>query len=134
MDKIIKKLLEKHPIEEMVKFDDLNLQERLRDVSFQVIKYRELYYAELSKQEYLESKYDKLVGIQYDHYRFGIDKELTKVEIEKYYLPKDEKVLHMKEIMRKQKMKTRFFELCYKGFERQGWSMKTFSENLRSGL
>ena len=134
MDNIIKNLIKEHPIEEMVKFDDLNLQEKLKDVSYQIVKYRELQYAELAKLEKLENDYDKLLGIRYDHYRFEIDKELSKVEIEKFYLPKDKKVLHMKEIIRKQKMKTRFFEVCYKGFEKQAWNLKIFSENLRSNL
>lgn len=133
-ENIVKKLLEEHPITEMVKFNDINVQEKLRDVSFQIVKYRELYYAELAKFEELQDKYNKLLGIRYDYYRFETDKELTKVEIEKYYLPKDKKVLLMKKILRDQEIKTRFFETCYKGFEKQQWSLKTFSENLRSGL
>ena len=133
-EKIVQELLEDHNITEMVKFNELNVQEKLEEVTFKIVKYRELYYAEKMKLDELEDKFERLCGKRYDHYRFNFDKELTKVEIEKYYLPKDEIVVQMKRIVRRQEVKTRFFEVCYKGFEKMQWSMKTFSENIRSGV
>jgi len=132
--KIVEKLVLDHPITEMVKFDELNVQDKLKDISFQIIKYMDLHHAEEAKLNRVQDLYDKICGKRYDHYRFNYDKELTKVEIEKYYLPKDRMVLRMKAILRRQKIKTRFFEICYRGLEKQQWNMKTFSENMRRGI
>ena len=132
-DKIITDLLEEHPIHELVKFSDLDLQEKLKDNSFMITKYQDLYDREKFRYEELEDLYDKLAGIRYDYYRFEIDKNLQKIEIEKYYLPKDAKMVKMKRILRRQEVKVRFFELCVKGFINQGWRMKTWVDNARLG-
>jgi len=133
-EEIIDELKKEHPIDEMVKFSEINLMEKLQENDFMVVKYRELYYLELSKLEELEDKYDKLLGIRYKYYRFEDDKEWSKVEIEKYCFPVDPKVMKMKKIMAKQRARVRFFEICYKAFEKLGWSLKTYSDNLRQGV
>lgn len=130
-NEIVEKLMVEHPIVGMVEFNELNIQEKLENISFQIIKYMDLHHGEDAKLKHIQDLYDKLCGIRYDYYRFGIDKELTKVEIEKYYLPQDEKVLKMKGILRRQEIRTRFFEICVRGLEKMSWSMKTFSENMR---
>jgi hypothetical protein len=133
-EKIVEELLKEHPIYEMVKFSDLNISQKLEENSFNIVKYRELYYKELSVLEELEVKYDKLVGMRYKFYRFEDDKEWTKPEIEKYCIPSDNKVIQMKKIIAKQKARVRFFEICYKGFEQAGWRMKSFIDVMRSGM
>ena len=130
---ILKQLLKDHPIHEMVKFSELDIQDKLRENSFMIVKYRELYYKELSILDELQVKYDKLCGMRYKYYRFDDDKEWTKVEIEKYCLPSDKKIIQMKYIMDRQNVRIRFFHNCYTAFEKQQWSMKNFSDNLRGG-
>jgi len=132
--KIIEELKLEHPIDEMVKFSEINIMDRLKENSFMIVKYREHYYLEKSKMEKLDDLYEKLLGLRYKYYRFDDDHAWTKVEIEKYCLPSDSKVLQFKKIMSRQKIRVKFFELCYKGFEQVGWRMKTFSDNLRSGV
>ena len=132
-NEIVEKLLIEHPIHEMVRFSDLDIQQKLEENSFNIVKYRELYYKELAVIEDLEIKYEKLVGMRYKFYRFEDDREWTKPEIEKYCLPSDKKIIQMKNIIAKQKVRVRFFETCYKGFEQQGWRMKSFIDTLRSG-
>jgi DNA helicase TIP49 (TBP-interacting protein) len=133
MEKIVEELLEEHPIMEMVKFSEIDIQEKLSDNPYLIVKYRELYYGELAKLEVLQDKFDKLAGIRYDHYRFENDRELTKPEIERYYLPKDKQVVQMKSILRRQEIRVRFFENCFKGLEKMQWSMKSFIDVLKSG-
>lgn len=133
-EQIIDDLKKDHPIDDMLKFSEINLMEKLQENEFMSVKYRELYYLELSKLENLEDMYDKLLGIRYTFYKFDDDKEWTKVEIEKYCLPSDVQVLQLKKIIARQKVRTRFFEMCYKGFEKLQWSMKTYSDNLRRGI
>ena len=133
-EKIVKDLLEKHPIHELVRFSDLNLTEKLEENPFMIVKYKELYYKELAVMESLEVKYEKLVGIRYKFYRFEDDESWTKPEIEKYCIPSDTKVIKMKGIMAKQKARVRFFEIAWKAFEQSGWRMKSFIDAMRIGI
>jgi len=133
-EKIVSELLEEHPIHDMVKFSELDINEKLEENSFMIVKYKELYYKELAVMDDLEIKYDKLVGKKYEEYRFESERAWTKPEIEKYCIPSDKKVIQMKKIMARQKVRVRFFEMCYKGFEQQGWRMKSFIDVLRTGI
>ena len=133
-EKIVAELLKEHPIHEMVRFSDLDITQRLEENSFNIVRYKELYYKELAAMEKLEINYDKLVGIRYKFYRFEDDQSWTKPEIEKYCIPSDKKIIQMKGIMAKQRTKVRFFETCYKGFEQAGWRMKSFIDVMRSGI
>ena len=132
-ERILESLLEQYPIDEMVKFSELDLQEKIQDNPYQIVKFRELYYKELAGLDKMNSLYDKLVGERYKHYRFDDDREWTKVEIERYCLPSDKKIIRMKSIIRKQETKVRFFEMAFKAFEQQGWRLKSFIDTLRGG-
>lgn len=133
-EKIVEELLSEHPIQEMVRFSDLDITQKLEENSFMIVRYKELYYKELATFENLETKYEKLIGLRYKYYRFEVDQAWTKPEIEKYCIPSDPKVLQMKGILARQKVKVRFFETCYKAFEQQGWRMKSFIDVMRSGI
>jgi hypothetical protein len=131
---IVAELLKDHPIHEMVKFSEIDLQDKLKDNSVLVVRYRELYYRELSILEKLNDLMDKIVGERYKYYRFEDDKGWTKPEIEKYCIPSDEKIIKMKNIIHKQNIRVRFFETAYKAFEKQQWSMKSFIDVLKGGF
>jgi len=130
---MINELKKVHNIESMIEFNNLNIQDELQKNPYYIMKYKELYIREKSILDHIEDKYDKVVGERYHFYRFESDENMTKTEIEKYCLPKDEKIIKLKKIMRKQKIRVEFFDACYKAFEKRQWSMKTFSENLRYG-
>jgi hypothetical protein len=112
----------------------LDLQERLKDNPSLIVKYRELYYKELSILDRLTDMMDKLIGKRYKYYKFEDDKGWTKPEIEKYCLPADDYIIKMKEIILKQKIRVRFFETAYKAFEKQQWGMKSFIDVLKGGF
>lgn len=133
-EEIFNKLKEEHPIDDLIKFDETDIQEKLQDNTFQIIKYQELYYKELDIYEELERKMEALTGMRYKYYRFNQDEEWSKPEIEKYCLTADKKIIQMKKILKKQKVRVRFFELCYKAFEQQGWRMKTYTDRDRHGI
>ena len=130
-DRIIKELLEEHPIHELVKFSELDISEKLTDNVRLLVKYRDLYHKELARKDKLEDLMEKLMGSRYKYYRFDDDHEWTKPEIEKFALPADRKIQRMKRIIRRQKVKVRFFEMCWKAFEKQSWSMKMFIETTK---
>lgn len=132
-EELLKELHDEHPIDEMVKFSDMDIADKLTENPYMIVKYRELYYRELAELDKLEMLMDKLMGERYKHYRFEDDKEWTKVEIEKYCIPSDSKILKMKKIINRQKIRVRFFEMCYRGFEKMQWSMKSFIDTLKGG-
>ncbi len=126
-DKIIEDLLKEYPIYDLVAFDELNIFQKLQDNPYQVIRFQDQLIKERIRYDELEELQEKLVGELYHKYRFQSEEELSNKEIEKYYIPKDPKYLKMKEILRKQKIRIGFFELCVKGLDRQYWSMKEFA-------
>lgn len=126
-DKIIEDLLKEYPIYDLVAFDELNISQKLQDNPYQVIRFQDQLIKERVRYDELEELQEKLVGELYHKYRFQSEEELSNKEIEKYYIPKDPKYLKMKEILRKQKIRIGFFELCVKGLDRQYWSMKEFA-------
>lgn len=129
--KILEKLLEENPIHNMVSFTELNIQEKLQDNVGLIVKYRDQYHRELSRLDQLNDLMGKLVGLRYKHYRFDCNDSYTKPEIERYCIPADKKVLRMQKIIRNQETKVRFFEMAFKAFEKQSWSMKMFLETLK---
>ena len=132
-DEIVSDLKNMHPIEKLVEFDEINLQEKLQRSAYFIIHYDDLLKKEEMIYQELENKYDALLGTRYDYYRFEYDKELQKPEIEKYYLNKDKMVVQMKNIMLKQKVRVDFFKTCLNGLKSSAWNMKTFSSNLQRG-
>jgi len=125
-DAIVNELLQEHPIDEMVKFDQFNLQEKLRKNTDLVAKYTDLLNKEKADLEYLQEMLEKLYGQRYHHYRFNYEENLDKKEIEKYYLPADPQIIQMKRIIRKQQIRVNFFNLCVKSLDRQYWGIRTF--------
>lgn len=134
LKQIFDELKGEHDIESMVEFSDIDIMDKLKQNEYMIIKYKELYYNELSKYEILERKMEALVGMRYKYYKFEDDQEWDKKEIEKYCLPRDKKIITMKKLMAKQQIRVRFFDMCWRAFDKMAWSMKTFSDRERMGL
>ena len=132
-EKLFETLHEEHPIEEMVKFSELDLQDKLKENPSQIVTYKDFYHKELARFEHLIDLMDKLTGIRYKFYRFEDTNEWTKVEIENYCIPGDRQILRMKKILHRQEIRVRFFRMCWRGFEKQNWSMKVFMDTLKQG-
>lgn len=133
-EEILQDLYAQFPIDEMVKFSELDIQEKLQENPYWIVKFRDLYNKAMAEYEHLEILYDKLTGERYDYYRFESERELDKTEIKNYYIPKDKKVVKMKNIMARQKVKVEFYRMCLQGMEQQGWRMKSYLDSLRSGI
>jgi len=132
-EELFEKLHEEHPIEEMVKFSELDIQEKLKENPSQIVTYKDFYHKELSRMEHLIDLRDKLLGLRYKYYRFEDPNEWSKTEIEKFCLPQDKQILKMKKILHRQEIKVRFFETCWKAYEKQNWAMNTFLGTLKAG-
>lgn len=131
---IFEELYAEHPIDEMVKFSEINLQEKLQENPYWIVKYRDLFNKAQAEYNYLETLYDKCVGDRYDYFRFESERQLDKTEIKNYYLPRDSKVIQMKNILARQKVKVDFYKMCLQGMEQMGWRMKSFIDSLRGGF
>jgi len=133
-EEILADLYAEYPIDEMVKFSEIDLQEKLQENPFWIVKFRDLFNRAQAEYVYIEDLYDKCVGDRYDHYRFESERELDKYEIKNYYIPRDKKVIQMKNILSRQKVKVDFYKTCLQGMEQQGWRMKSFIDTLRGGF
>jgi len=133
-EEILMDLYAEFPIDEMVKFSELDIQENLQENPYWIVKFRDLYNKAMAEYEHLEILYDKLVGQRYDYYRFESERELDKHEIKNFYIPKDNQIIKMKNIMARQKVKVDFYKMCLQGMEQQGWRMKSYLDSLRSGI
>lgn len=133
-EKIIDDLNKEYNIEEIVSFNETNLNDKLQNNPYLVLHFNELYLKEKNILEKLEEKRDQIVGECFDHYRFNYDKQLKTSEIEKYYLVKDVKILKINEIIKRQNIRVQFFDICRKSLEKQQWSMKSFIDATKAGI
>ena len=133
IEKILEELKAEHNVDELISFTDIDIQEKLKENSFMVMKYKDLWIKEKATLEDLEDKLNTLISKRYNYYRFEIPENLTKVEIEKYYLPGDKKIIQMKTILRKQQVRVDFFSMIFTGLEKMQWNIKVFSDNERRG-
>lgn len=129
-DKIVKKLKDDHPIDDMIRFNELDIHEKLQENDWLIVKYRDLYHKELDKFERLKELLEKTEGERYKYYRFDCDEEWVKAEIEKFALPKDKHVRKIKKLIQSQNIRVRFFQMCFRAFESRAWSMKNFMQTL----
>lgn len=134
INELCEQLKKEHNIEDMVSFNELNVLEKLQNNVLNTIRYKELYFKELDVINILERKMDALKGIRYKYYKFEDNHEWKPKEIEEYCLPADEKIIKLKKIIDKQKVKVRFFEMCWKALDKQNWAMKTWSDRDRFGV
>ena len=128
-DKLIENLKEEYPIEEQVKFNQFCVSDKLQDNMKLKIKYQELYDHENYIHHKLKDKLDILICNRYDYYRFESDRNLTKTEIENYYLPADKKIRKVKNIIEKQEIRVKFFDICLKAINELYWRIKAYIDN-----
>lgn len=130
-DDIIKELSEKYPIESIVSFSELDIHDKLASNASQQVIYTEQLNREREQLDKVIALRDKIIGERYDHYRFNYDRELKPAEVEKYYLPKDEKVMKANLLVQRQQWRVDYFAMCVKAITSQQWNMKNFLESIR---
>lgn len=135
-EELKKELLEslklEYNIAEDVSFNEFNIHEKLKNHAFVMLRYGELLERANYDYEKLKELRDKIIGERYHYYRFNFDEGLTKIEIEKYYLVKDEKIMKINKLLRLQKIKVDFFNICTKAIDKMGWNMKNYIDAHKS--
>jgi hypothetical protein len=129
---IIQELHEKYPILEIIKFTEFNIYEKLQENSYQYMLYKDLYYSEKSALDHMLTLKEQMAGKLYDKLRFHDDRNLTKNEIEKYYINNDAKMIQLNKLIEKQQVKVEFFELAAESVAKMGWSMKSYLDAMKT--
>ncbi|MFA5025114.1 MAG: hypothetical protein WC503_01205 [Candidatus Shapirobacteria bacterium] len=124
--KIIEDLKKDYPIEDQIAFNEFDLQNKIEKNAFLFLQYQDLYYKEKSQLDYLSSLKDRLMCKLYDKFKFNDERNLNKQEIEKYYIPNDEKMIEIEKLIAKQKVRVGFFEIAAKALDKQSWSIKNY--------
>ena len=125
-DLIVEALKAEYPVEDIVSFNEFDLQDKLQQNAFIFIEYQNLYYKERAHLEYLQTLKDRLIGTLYNKFRFDDPRNLDKKEIEKYYIPNDKKMIELEKLIAKQQVRVEFFEIIAKAIEKLGWNIKNY--------
>lgn len=131
-DTIFSKLEEQYNVYDLLTFNEFNIQERLERLSFHMKDFRLKFLQEQSKLASVEDRLDKLIGDKYVALKSG-EVTLTKTEIERYYLPKDPEVMNLKGLVRKQELRTKYFEAVWQAMDKLQWNMKLYCDNGKGG-
>jgi len=132
-DVLFGKLEEQYNVYDILMFNEFTIKERLERNAFHYKDFRLKYLQEMAKYEQVKEHLEKKIGEKYQILKEGSVK-LTKTEIEKYYLPKDEELLKLKSLVRKQEIRANYFQAVCDAFDKQGWAMKNFIENQKGGF
>lgn len=132
-DKILGRLMELYPVQPLLEFDEITLNEKIEKAAYRQKEFRLKYLLECAKVETIKELYEKRAGEIYEQMKNG-EVTLTKTEIEKYYLPKNEELLRLKGNLRKQETIAKFFEIVADAFKAQQWNMKSYIENQKNNF
>jgi hypothetical protein len=128
-ENILNKLREKYPIEDEASFHEFNIKEKIQDQTKLLMKYWDLYQKALFlKDKYENMMIDKKMEV-YDKLRFENDRNLTKTEIENFYLPADKMIKKIQEKIDTQQLVVDYFRLCYDSVKQMQWNMKIFLQD-----
>lgn len=130
-EKVIKKLYEDYPINELLQFDDTNIKERLQNNAYLILQYKGLWLKEKNELELIGKLRDKIIGEQFNQYRFNDKRELKPAEIKEYYIPSDTRVIRINRLYQKQQWRVDFFWAASEALIQMGWRMKSFLDEKR---
>lgn len=128
----IEKLKKKYNIVKEISFDEFNLKEKIKEQLQLEIKYYDLLKIFEFELEELEESLIELECDLFDKFKFENEKVLTKTEIEKFYIPKNEKVKEIKKEIRKKKKIVNFFTICYTASKNLKWNINSYLKERNS--
>lgn len=114
-----------------LEWDEFNLKERLEKNPFQYQQYRMLWLAEKHKARKIEIYMDTYIGQLYDQLKYGGEKKLSKTEIERYYIPKDERAIKFMKAHMRQTIRAEVYEHIAISFKNQGFQMNSYVKALQ---
>ena len=130
---VIKKLEEDYKIKPLEQINEFNLQDKLASNAFEQLKFQDFYNKEKNTLDILLRVKDVIVGKMFDYYKFNYDKALKMSEIEKYYLPKDKRVIEIDNLIQKQGWKTEHLKARISALSTEHWHLKDYSYGIKAG-
>jgi hypothetical protein len=128
---IIREVLNQFPtLYDDLNFNEYDIKEKLEKNAYLYEQYRVLWLQEKNKLRRIEILRDEYIGKLYQELKNG-DRKLTKTEIERYFIPSDEKAIKYEKLYMKQKIRTETFEALVESFKTQSWNMSTFIKNMQ---
>jgi len=132
-DTIFKKLEDEYNVYDLLTFNEFNINERLERLAFHMKDFRLKFLQEQGKLSAVQDRLDKLIGDKYVALKSG-EVTLSKTEIERYYLPKDADIMNLKALVRKQEMRTEYFQAVWAAMDKLQWNMKLYCDNSKGGF
>lgn len=132
-NEIISKLSQEYDIDDLLEFNEFTVNEKLQNNAYLLEQFRMMYIHEKQKYNKLEAKFNEKAGETYNYYKYEDSRDLSKVEIERYYLPTDKELIRLKKLLQLQETRVEFFEALMESFKSQGFNMRNFIENLKIG-
>lgn len=132
-DKILNKLQKEYDVYDMLDFNEITITEKIQKNPFYIKMFRLKQLKEKNKLNILEERLKERESLLYDNLKFHDDRNLTKTEIERYYLNSDEKIKALKKGICIQQIVVDYFEAIVEAFQNQHWAMKNFLETNKGG-
>lgn len=130
-DEIIAEINKDYPqIFDMLDFNEYNLKEKLEKNAYWYQDFRNLMLKEKHKLHRIEILRDEYIGKLYHKLRFENDIKLGKVEVEKYYIPKDAKAIKFQKLWMRQSIRVEVFQSFMDSFKQQGFNMNVFQKEI----
>lgn len=131
-DEVCLGVMKQHPeVWDDLQWDEFTLKEKLEKNPYQYQQYRMLWLAQKHKLRKVEILMDEYIGNLYDEIKYSGEKTLNKTEIERYYLPKDAKVIKFKRAYMRQSIRTEVYEHIAISFKNQGFEMSAYVKALQ---
>lgn len=133
-DDVIQELMKEHNVEDILNFNETDIQEKLAINSAKIWHFAELYNREKNDYDKIMEIKSLLEGQLYIHYKTTSQLSLKQGEIEKYYIPNDKYIIMLNKIARQQKWRVEFYQSLKAALEKQQWNMTTFLKSIQAGL
>lgn len=128
---ILEKLKAEWDIEEFVQFNEFNVGEKLQKHSYMLVNHLQKLENERFQLQKLENLLEQVEGEAFERTMLQSDLALKSSDIQKFYIPRDEKVKRVKKAILLQKFVVSYFEITTKTLTGMGYSLKNFVDTLK---
>jgi hypothetical protein len=130
-DDIICEIMKEYPeLYDMLEYNEYTIKEKLEKSAYWYQNFRLLWIKEKKKLNRIGILKDEYIGNLYHQLRFENDIKLGKVEVEKYYIPKDEQAIKFMKLYMNQEIRVETFKAIAEAFDKQGYAMANFIKNM----
>lgn len=131
-DEVIKEIMIQYEdLHEMLDFNEYTIKTVIEKNAYIYQQFRLLWLKERGKLLRIEVLMDKYIGDLFENLRFHDDRKLSKVEIEKYMIPRDDTAIKYKKLLIRQQIRVGTYETIKDVFKQQGFNMNLFIKTIQ---